>query len=196
MVGLVPLIFYGSAACGMFQFGILARRWPELMQHWESIEAAMPKFRNQNEKRKLAIHLKMLAFFVLMSSLVEHVLSSISSYHDYKQCQRHEQTDPIKEYILPQLSHLFTFVPYSPWTAIFGKCINIIATFCWSYMDLFIIMISAGLSSRFRQINDELQRSKGLVNAHHFAICNINVQTLLILAYVRRFLGTSTDAIS
>lgn len=66
---LVPVIFYGSAVYGMFCFGRLATKWPRIMRRWESIESKLPKYRSQKEKRKLAYHLKMLAFVVLMSSL-------------------------------------------------------------------------------------------------------------------------------
>lgn len=39
------------------------------MRRWEAIEAKMPKYRNQREKRKLTYHVKMVSFVVLMSSL-------------------------------------------------------------------------------------------------------------------------------
>lgn len=39
------------------------------MQRWESVEAILPKYRNQKEKRKLANHLKKLALIVLLSAL-------------------------------------------------------------------------------------------------------------------------------
>lgn len=50
------------------------------------------------------------------------------------------------------------------WIAIVGKVTNVIATFCWNFMDLFVMIISIGLSSRFKQINKDLQRIKGQVN--------------------------------
>lgn len=62
-----------------------------------------------------------------------------------------------------QLSHLFDVFPYSIWLALAGKVVNVISTFCWNYMDLFIMMISVGLSTRFKQINEDLQRIKGEV---------------------------------
>lgn len=53
----------------MFCFGILSKKWPKLMQRWESVEAILPKYRNQKEKQKLANHLKKLALIVLLSAL-------------------------------------------------------------------------------------------------------------------------------
>lgn len=74
-----------------------------------------------------------------------------------------DRDDLFEELFRVQLSHLFIIFPYSIWIAIVGKVINVIATFCWNYMDLFVMMISAGLSTRFKQINEDLQRIKGKV---------------------------------
>lgn len=44
----------------------------------------------------------------------------------------------------------------------FTKFLNIIATFAWSYTDLFVIIISIGLASKFKQINEDLIAVKGM----------------------------------
>lgn len=69
MCSSVPLVFYGSAIYGMFCFGVLARKWPMLMQRWESVEAILPKNRDPNDKYKLARQIKRLAIVVLTCSL-------------------------------------------------------------------------------------------------------------------------------
>lgn len=66
---LVPPMFWGSGIYGMLCFGTLAQEWPILMKQWESVEAKLPKFRTKQEKRKMAFHMKMLAFVVLLCSL-------------------------------------------------------------------------------------------------------------------------------
>lgn len=53
----------------MLCFGTLAQEWPILMKQWESVEAKLPKFRTKQEKQKMAYHMKMLAFVVLLCSL-------------------------------------------------------------------------------------------------------------------------------
>lgn len=159
------MIFYGSAVYGMICFGVLAKKWPKLMQQYEAIEGKMPKYRTQREKRKMAHKVKMIAFIVLMSSLgklidkcksflvskyfenwilpdkyitVEHSLTLISTIHFSKNCLH--QKDPFEELFKVQLSQLFTFVSYSSWVALVGKFVNITATFSWNYMDLFVMV--------------------------------------------------------
>lgn len=155
------LIFYGSSAYGMFCFAVLATKWPKLMQRWQSVESILPKYRNQKEKQKLAHQLKVLALVVLLSSLAEHILNAISIAYFAKVCLHKD--DLLREIFQVQISHFLMVFPYSWWSAIIGKFVNVVATFCWNYMDLFIMMISVGLSTRFKQINEDLQRNKGKV---------------------------------
>lgn len=45
------------------------------------------------------------------------------------------------------------------WAAFFINFINISATFVWNYTDIFIMIISIGLSTHFQLINKELERA-------------------------------------
>lgn len=36
-------------------------------------------------------------------------------------------------------------------------------TFCWSFVDVMIMVISIGLATRFNQINDRMQTARGKV---------------------------------
>lgn len=105
---------------------------------------------------------------------VEHVLNLVSILYYGKICLN--QKEPIKELFRANLSQLFTFLSYSNWLAVLGKMVNIVATFAWNYMDLFVMMISLGLSSRFKQINEDLQRVKGEV-----ILCSMMIFILLFL---------------
>lgn len=93
---------------------------------------------------------------------VEHVLSTVSILHYSVHCLN--DTSPIQSLFEAQLSQLFAVTTFSPWKAAIGKVLNILATFIWTYMDLFVILISLGLSSRFKQLNMDLERIKGEVN--------------------------------
>lgn len=93
---------------------------------------------------------------------VEHILSLISIGHYTTTCFR--QDDAIDTFLKVQVSEIFVFMSYSSWLAIVGKFTNIVATFCWTFMDLFVMIIGISLSTRFKQINDDLQRIKGQVS--------------------------------
>lgn len=92
---------------------------------------------------------------------MEHVLNLISILQFSQTCL--DPNEPIKEYFKLELPQLLAFLPYTPWVAVVGKSINVIATFTWSFMDLFVMIVSIGLSSRFKQINEEMRKFKGKV---------------------------------
>lgn len=59
---------------------------------------------------------------------------------------------------LRQFGHIFAVLPYSKWITACLLFINLALTFAWNYMDIFIMLISIGLSTRFQQINLRLSR--------------------------------------
>lgn len=71
----------------------------------------------------------------------------------------------IENVLLVQLPHIFHFINYSTFNGIVAKTVSIISTFVWTFMDLFVMIISVGLASRFRQINHSLNEHKGMVYA-------------------------------
>lgn len=91
---------------------------------------------------------------------MEHLLSLITTIHTANKC-RHVPDDPIKNVMLLQLPHIFHYLHYTPALAVVGKVVNVLSTFVWTFMDVFVMMISVGLVSRFRQINRSLTENKG-----------------------------------
>lgn len=82
--------------------------------------------------------------------------------------------DPLKELFETQVPLIFTLTELTWWKAILSKWFNIVVTFAWSFMDLFVMVVSIGLASQFKQINTDLQQMKGRVRMcyvflyHHF----------------------------
>lgn len=165
--GIVPIIFYVSVLYIRFCFGRMARRWPELMRHWARVEQQMPALQTHMERQRLAYRIKIVSIVVMTMSLAEHVLNIISIVSYSNRCNPN-QADPIRNYFLAEQSQLFRFVEYRPVLAFMGKVINSSATFLWTYMDLFVILVSLGLASRFRQINESLRRYKGAAMPEQF----------------------------
>lgn len=66
---LVPVVFYCSGVYGMCCFGVLAKKWPKIMQQWQTVERMLPKHRNRNEKCQLAKDVRRVALVMLLCSL-------------------------------------------------------------------------------------------------------------------------------
>lgn len=106
-------------------------------------------------------------------------MNIISIVHYSNKCLTHA-TDPIKEFFLAQLNQLFTFTEYAPWKAFLGKCLNVICTFIWTYMDVFVMVMSVGLANRFAMLNDDLKRIKGKVYSKQFLFWGSDRSTLYL----------------
>lgn len=88
--------------------------------------------------------------------------------------------DPIQAYFVSSFPQVFLIFQYSGGLGMATKFLNVVATFTWSYTgklknilypenflnfkfsDLFVIIVSIGLASKFKQINEDLMAIKGL----------------------------------
>lgn len=50
----------------------------------------------------------------------------------------------------------FSIIDYSPYLGILFQLINTRMAFAWTFLDLFIILISCSLAVRFRQVNERV----------------------------------------
>lgn len=74
-----------------------------------------------------------------------------------------ESKHPIETYYKKNFPHIFSLVKYHILIGIFGTLVNLVCAFIWNYMDLFIILMSLSVSSKFQDINRVLLKAKGLV---------------------------------
>lgn len=95
--------------------------------------------------------------------IAEHLLSIISTAYYSIACAP-VKIEPFEDYFRMELNQLFVYFEYSPYLAFAGKCLNVMSTFLWTYMDLFVMIVSIGLSAQFRKINRHLMKHKGQVS--------------------------------
>lgn len=91
--------------------------------------------------------------------LGEHLLSIIAGAHGANNCP--SIRDPIKAFLISSYPQVFLVFPYTGFLGAFTKFISVISLFAWSFTDLFVIIVSIGLASKFHQINEDLLRVKG-----------------------------------
>lgn len=117
---------------------------------------------------------------VITSCAAEHILSTFTVVHFANNCPNVE--DKTIAVVKMQYSQLFILTRYSFLKALFARVTNTVGTFCWSFMDLFVILISIGLSSLFRGLNNELFILKGKVHIFqlesNFVINHLKLQNL------------------
>lgn len=90
--------------------------------------------------------------------LVEHLIDDVTYF--YFIVHTHPEKDPITELIKRNQPGVFSSDEfYSFPVACFIYLISVFALFTWSYLDAFIMVVSVGLSTHFKLINDEIEQA-------------------------------------
>lgn len=151
-----------------------------MQKKWEKTENSLPPLGNHEKKQSLSKHIKIMTFWILITSAckfkqvqllkclknfkisVEHVLSIAVAIYDATDCPA--IPDVFHAYFMMSFRHPFNLLPYNSVLAVIFQLIDTITTFIWTYNDLFVIVISMGLTFRFKQINEQLLEMKGKVS--------------------------------
>ncbi|XP_058823605.1 gustatory receptor for sugar taste 64e-like isoform X2 [Topomyia yanbarensis] len=157
-VGLTVVFFYSYNLYGLYCFIKVARKWPALIRKWHQAEQLLPRNNNIMERGFLAKKIRLIALSVVTMSLAEHLLSIISAVYYSPNCPA--IPDQLDKFIKTNFVFIFHFFEYSKIRGFFVKYVNGICTFVWSYIDLFVIVVSIGLSHCYKRINEFLMQHK------------------------------------
>lgn len=128
------------------------------MLKWYQLEVEMPQPPNALEqKRNTANRLRKTFFIVTCLSVVEHILGIIATIFAAFACPI-DPDDKVKSFFMEHLPVFFEGRDtYSSTIAALAKLANLVNTFMWFYVDLFVMLIAIGLSSTFRLFCDYLE---------------------------------------
>lgn len=103
--------------------------------------------------------------------LVEHLIADASVIILVLTDKKYKEKDPLTELAKSNVPYLITTQePIPTWLALIIDVINLNAAFVWSYTDLFIMVISIGLSTHFKLLNNALEHA--VVEVHWETILN------------------------
>jgi Trehalose receptor len=108
---------------------------------------------------RLSTKIKIVAGIILTLAFLEHVLFLTNEiYQKYKFVERCNCTDELTlSYFLDhQFNFIFKRIQFNLPFGIFVEIFNFSLTLSWNYMDLFVMMISIALVTRFNQINTRI----------------------------------------
>ncbi|XP_012345927.1 gustatory receptor for sugar taste 64f-like isoform X1 [Apis florea] len=167
-IKMTTFVFNGTNLIASFLFLKLAMRWPCLMVTWEKLEKELSQRHRKISKISLSMKFKIVTIIVMTFALVEHSLSIIHGYFKAKECiDFHEEQSILGVYFQMQFPQIFSRTSYSLWKGILVDIINILSTFSWNFVDLFLILISIALTDQFRQLNSRLYSVRG---KYHFIV--------------------------
>ncbi|XP_049532444.1 gustatory receptor 5a for trehalose-like [Anopheles darlingi] len=155
---MVTAFFYCYNLYGMYRFWKLAKSWPGLMVKWTQVDDCLPAQRNEYDRTILVQRIKVCSILVMMLSLSEHLLSIVAAVHYSNNCPAVH--DPYEAFFKSNFAFVYYYFRYSALRGFLTKFFNVICNFIWSYIDLFVIVISMGLSHSFRRVNHFLIQHK------------------------------------
>ncbi|KAL7303890.1 hypothetical protein TKK_0004011 [Trichogramma kaykai] len=180
------LVFFFTAGITTILFLKLARQWPAFAATWQSMERELAtrytrttttttttttaeQGENQGDNNpsglealSLSAKFKVLSTVVMSLALVEHSLSLLSGYVSALECaslRGHANT--AATYFSLQFPQIFTESNFALWKGALVQFINVLSTFSWNFMDLFLILLSVALTDQFKRLNRRLHSIRG-----------------------------------
>lgn len=169
---------------GFISFFFLSSHWPQLMEHWQSIES-LPIFRNFVRKTAYMRRIRLISSTILVLAL--GAFSAISIFNcdmnfklltdvyfivTVEHClfigitiksniMFHSDKDTLMELIRRMVPHLISSTnPPPKYIAITFCYISESVVFVWNFLDIFIMTIGIGLTTHFKALNKELEQTK------------------------------------
>nr|QHN69203.1 gustatory receptor 5 [Sirex noctilio] len=156
------LVFFITTCITRVLFLRLARQWPCLELSWERMERELSSKYRRLSRVSLALKFKIMTVVIMVLALLEHTLSILSGYTSALECATlRGDTDIVSTYFQSQFPQVFARTPYTHWKGALVQCVNILSTFSWNFMDLFLILLSVALTEQFRQLNNRLSSIRG-----------------------------------
>ncbi len=117
----------------------------------------------------------------MLSIAAEHILYIISNLEEANNCPA--IPDPIHAFFaIYVFQYVFHFFDYSGYLSLLFEVSNLLSAFIFTYRDVFVIIISIGLSVRFKQINKLLMENKGkIMSSDYWSEYRIYYRTLCSL---------------
>ncbi|CAH2990303.1 unnamed protein product [Chilo suppressalis] len=139
-------IFYGNGLLSLILSWFFISSWKRISFFWSKAEVTDGAYLSQD--RRIHGRVVFITWLVALVACGEHILSMISATgFDIPPLKYFER------YILSSHGFIITNESYTLWTAIPIFLLSLIATILWNFQDLIIILISVGLTSRYRRLN-------------------------------------------
>lgn len=201
------ILFYIVTVIAGFLLRNLARKWPKLMMYWSEKEEIFLKAPYSGTKYNPSTLMTTTAVFVFMTVFIEHIFFHIKSYQEtllnLKRCNLTGKLDVFEQLYRRERGHIADVIPYNIWMLPLMEWQNLAFALSWSYIDVVIVNISIGITTRFKQFNHRVNGLQNLVNvglvfqglrvdSQKFHSQNLSEENWL---YLRKQYGSLTDLV-
>jgi gustatory receptor len=190
----VGLIFFSCAVLVGVLFLLMARNWRSFIRKFSAFEAVFLRPPYYLNGWRLGTKLRSTACVILVCAIVEHLLFLSSEIYTIHLRILHcgLQADNAFVYFAETVfGFIYKVFPFNFVLFFVLEAINVAYTFGWNYIDLFIIMLSITLMTRFGQINARLNTVRGKVmpDAYWYEVRSHFVTACELLEFLDRSIG-------
>lgn len=207
-VGMIAFLIYaGSILLGQLYFVRLATGWPRLIRRWLRSEAVFlrpPYMQMRGDDssyscgRRFGIRnsaglslcwrLRLVCFGMMSCACIEHLLYIAATVNGaIRHMDECLANGTLAENIIRrERPHMLWLLRAAgPWSLLPLEYLNVAMTFCWSFIDVWIMAVSVGLTVRFRQLGARLEVVRGKLMADSFWI-EVRTQYLVLVDLLQR----------
>lgn len=183
----VGFFFYTNSTLVAILFFKLNFEWQKLVNHWTDVEKCIfltDKYRSGSEW-SLRRRLYACTVVGLFAAFMEHTLFIAAGFrkvvNEAEVCGY--ENDIIAENFFHNFhEHIFSLIPYNHFYGGTVAFLNMSLNFIWSFVDLFIVLVSVGISFRFEQINRRIEFCRGRIapdwmwceiRSHYTELCEL-----------------------
>ncbi|KAL9700353.1 hypothetical protein quinque_003794 [Culex quinquefasciatus] len=156
-INIAEPFFFSICATSSVIFWQMAKQWQAIIVTWSRTERKF--LHHPFRKTVLKWKIRSVATVLLLLAFAEHLLSvanNVSNLRREVDYCNWTIRDPVKFFCVRTFSTAFHTVAYSLPVAAYNEYIIISMTFVWNFVDLFIMLVSIGISARFDQLRDRV----------------------------------------
>ncbi|XP_050306849.1 gustatory receptor for sugar taste 64f-like [Anthonomus grandis grandis] len=143
----------GIILSGLFIY--LAKQWPDFVKEWHLVEVSMRSYElTMNLKRKIWL----VSSPILTLAIIEHSMVIYRAASSSITQLKSRDFWNVTEMIIAdrEFSEIFETINYSFPLGLYFMVLNIQKTFIWTYLDVFIIIVSVCFNFRLKQVSKRL----------------------------------------
>lgn len=170
-------MFYSLGILTSFIFLNVSYKWNRLLQIFKGVDDIFCKNPYTLTGWSLKTRIQVLTFTASFFAFSEHLLALYSFLHD-----RIVQAEVCKweigswfYYITSlHLAHIYKLFPVRWYTVLWAEFTDLTFTFVWNYIDLFIMVLSMSIATKFKMLNQRIEYFKGKVSIEHYKMLNLD----------------------
>ena len=130
---------------------------------WSEKENRFLQFPYKVHGFKLSTKIRFTATLVTFLAFAEYLCYVSNTTHNFYKNNFIDHAGGFwSQFLRTLFPYIFNRIPFNLPLGIFLECMNFSYTLAWNYMELFFMMISIAIYTRFSQINDRLNGIRGM----------------------------------